>query len=46
MPSARLGATEEQIEELATPSTHALESGNPGATGAAYELDPNSITGG
>ena len=46
MPSARLGATEDQLEELATPSTHALESGNPGATGAAYDLDPKSITGG
>ena len=46
MPSARLGATEDQMEDLVTPSTHALESGNPGATGAAYDLDPKSITGG
>lgn len=46
MPSARLGATEDQMEDLATPSSRALESGNPGATGAAYDLDPNSITGG
>ena len=46
MPSARLGATEDQMENLATPSSHALENGNAGATGAAYELDPRSITGG
>lgn len=46
MPSARLGATEDQMEDLATPSSRALESGTPGATGAAYDLDPNSITGG
>lgn len=46
MPSARLGATEDQMEALATPSTHALETGTAGATGTAYELDPKSITGG
>lgn len=46
MPSARLGATEDQMEDLATPSTHALDTGTAGSTGAAYDLDPNSITGG
>lgn len=46
MPSARLGATEDQMESLAAPSAHALESGTAGTTGAAYELDPKSITGG
>ena len=46
MPSARLGATEDQMEEMATPSTHALDSGTAGSTGAAYDLDPKSITGG
>lgn len=45
-PSARMGATEDQMEELATPSTRALDAGTAGATGAAYELDPASITGG
>lgn len=46
MPSARLGATEDQMKNLATPSPRALEAGDTGATGAAYDLDPNSITGG
>jgi len=45
-PSARMGATEGQMEELATPSTRALDAGTAGATGAAYELDPTSITSG
>lgn len=45
-PSARMGATEDQMEDLATPSTRALDAGTTGATGAAYELDPTSITGG
>ena len=45
-PSARMGATEDQMEDLATPSTRALDAGATGATGAAYELDPTSITGG
>ncbi|MBX3016069.1 MAG: hypothetical protein KF832_31395 [Caldilineaceae bacterium] len=46
MPSARLGATEDQMKPLATPSEQALEKGTAGATGTAYELDPKSITGG
>jgi hypothetical protein len=46
MPSARLGATEDQIEELAGPSPEALEAGTAGVTGAAYDLDPRSITAG
>lgn len=46
MPSARLGATADQMENLAIPSAQALENGNAGATGAAYALDPKSITGG
>ena len=45
-PSARMGATEGQMEELATPSTRALDAGTAGATGAAYELVPTSITSG
>jgi hypothetical protein len=45
-PSARMGATEGQMEDLATPSARALEAGTAGATGAAYELDPTSITSG
>jgi hypothetical protein len=45
-PAARLGATEDQMEELVTPSARALEAGAAGATGAAYELDPTSITSG
>lgn len=45
-PSARMGATEGQMEELATPSARALEAGTAGATGTAYELDPTSITSG
>lgn len=46
MPSARLGATEDQIESLATPSMRALDDGSAGATGSAYDLDPKSITAG
>lgn len=45
-PSARMGATEGQMEDLATPSARALDAGSAGATGAAYELDPTSITSG
>lgn len=45
-PSARMGATEGQMEDLATPSTRALDAGTAGATGTAYELDPTSITSG
>ena len=44
--SARLGATEDQMEEVVTPSAHALEAGTAGITGATYELDPKSIMGG
>ena len=36
-PSARMGATEGQMKELATPSARALEAGTAGATGTAYE---------
>lgn len=46
MPSARLGATEDQMESLATPSPRALDDGSAGATGSAYDLDPKSITAG
>lgn len=45
-PSARMGATEGQMEDLATPSTRALDAGTAGTTGTAYELDPTSITSG
>ena len=46
MPSAHLGATEDQMESLATPSSRALDDGSAGATGSAYDLDPKSITAG
>lgn len=46
MPSARLGATEDQMENLVTPSPRALDAGSAGATGSAYDLDPKSITAG
>jgi hypothetical protein len=43
--SARLGAREEQIDHtMQQPSEKALQAGEPGPTGAAYDLDPNSIT--
>lgn len=45
-PAARLGATEEQMDTLTTPSARALEAGTAGVTGSAYELDPTSITSG
>jgi hypothetical protein len=47
MPSARLGAREDQIDHtMQHPSHRAFESGAASPTGAAYDLDPNSITAG
>ncbi len=47
MPSTRLGATEDQMSDnFVTPSSHALEAGSGGTTGAIYDLDPDSLTSG
>ena len=47
LPSARLGATEEQITRATQPSAaRAVPKDEVSTTGTAYELDPDSITGG
>jgi hypothetical protein len=43
-PAARLGATEEQIAKRTPPPAPALETGTAGVTGAAFDLDPTSVT--
>jgi len=45
-PADHLGATEDQMADLTAPSRRDLEAGSAGAPGAAYELDPDSITAG
>ncbi|MEZ4737642.1 MAG: hypothetical protein R3E79_61990 [Caldilineaceae bacterium] len=45
-PADHLGATEAQMDDLTAPSQRDLDAGTAGATGAAYELDPDSITAG
>ena len=44
MPSAHMGATEEQMEPRTKQATSALESAATGTTGAVYELDPASLS--
>lgn len=47
LPSSRLGATEEQIARSTQPSAaRAVPKDEVSTTGTAYELDPDSITGG
>ncbi|MFN8493401.1 MAG: hypothetical protein U0350_37730 [Caldilineaceae bacterium] len=47
LPSARLGATEDQIKpSMQQSAANAVPRDEVGTTGTAYDLDPNSITGG
>jgi hypothetical protein len=45
LPSARLGAREDQVDHtMQQPSRRAFEEGAASPTGAAYDLDPRSIS--